>query len=121
MSNRNAASYVVEGTFRDPQGRLYQSDGQVLREIFPDHVDSILAWLNSSLAQRWMKQRRLIPTQVLHAQPGQEALLGHEQVFFPTFQWEWTPGQWKHAASLILDLCEEAIDHGFILKDAPCR
>ena len=37
---------------------------------------------------------------------------------FPPIHGSATPGQWTEAASLTLDLCEEAIDGGFILKDA---
>jgi SAM-dependent methyltransferase len=60
----------------------------------------------------------LIPTEVLPSESEQPALLQHERIFFPSFPWEWTPGQWKHAASLTLDLCDEALDSGYILKDA---
>jgi hypothetical protein len=60
----------------------------------------------------------MVPTQILSAESGQAALLEHERIFFPTYPWEWTPGQWVQAASLTLDLCEEALDEGLILKDA---
>lgn len=106
------------GTFRDPQGRLYREGARILREIYPGSVDSVLAWLNSPLAQRWMNQRQMVPTRVVSAEPGKTALLEHEPIFFPSYPWEWTPGQWIHAASLTLDLCEESIDSGLILKDA---
>ncbi|MGA8740547.1 MAG: class I SAM-dependent methyltransferase [Terracidiphilus sp.] len=106
------------GTFRDPQGRLFHDGERILREIYPDHVETAITWIRSPLAQRWMQQRRLIPSTVLASAPGEPALLEHERVFFPSYPWEWTPGQWKHAASLTLDLCEEALDHEYILKDA---
>ncbi len=106
------------GTFRDPQGRLYRDGDRILREIYPESVGPALDWLRSPLAQRWMQQGRMIPTEILSSQPEQLALLEHERVFFPSYPWEWTPGQWIHAASLTLDLCEDALESGFILKDA---
>lgn len=112
------AEPVAEGTFRDPQGRLYRDGDRILREVHAEHAPPVVTWLRSPLAERWMEQRRMVPTKVLAAEPGQPALLEHERVLFPTYPWEWTPGQWMEAAALTLDLCEEALDEGLILKDA---
>ncbi len=114
----NQRSSIAEGTFRDPEGRLYWAGDRILREIYTQHAPSVLAWLQSPLVQRWVEQRRMVPTQVLSCESGQPALLEHERIFFPSYPWEWTPGQWMDAASLTLDLCEEALDDGLILKDA---
>jgi hypothetical protein len=65
-----------------------------------------------------MKQGRMISTEILPRKPGEPLRFEHPRVFFPSYPWEWTPGQWKHAASLTLDLCEEAVRTGYILKDA---
>lgn len=105
-------------TFRDPQGRLYLEGDRVLREIYPDHLVPVLNWVQSSVAREWMRQGRLIPTAILPTASGDAGLLEHERLFFPSYPWEWSPGQWRAAASLTLDLCEEALGQGFILKDA---
>ena len=118
MQTADSTAQRVHGTFRDPQGRLFRDGDRILREIYPEHVETVLAWIASPLAERWFQQRKMIPTEVLPFEEGQKKLLQHERVFFPSYPWEWTPGQWKHAASLTLDLCEEALDSGFILKDA---
>ena len=109
---------IAPGTFRDPQGRLFRDGDRILREVYTQYAPLALAWLRSPLAQRWIEQRRMVPTQVLSAESGQAALLEHERILFPSFPWEWTPGQWVHAALLTLDLCEEALGEGVILKDA---
>jgi SAM-dependent methyltransferase len=109
---------TAQATFRDPEGRVFEEGDQILREVYPQHVEAVLAWMSSPLAQRWMEQGRLTPTKVLESEPGKAALLEHERIFFPSFPWEWTPGQWVSAATLTLDLCEEAIEQGVILKDA---
>ncbi len=108
----------VHGTFRDPQGRLYRDGDRILREIYPGHAEEVLAWIGSPLAKLWFQQRRMVPTEVLPTHSGRPTLLQHERLFFPSYPWEWTPGQWKHAASLTLDLCDDALDSGYILKDA---
>jgi hypothetical protein len=107
-----------EGTFRDPAGRLYRDGGRILREVYARQAPSVLEWVRSPLAQRWMQQRRMAATEILSSAPAGPVLLEHEIVFFPAYPWEWAPGQWIDAASLTLDLCEEAMESGFILKDA---
>lgn len=107
-----------QGTFRDPEGRLFRNGDRILREVYPQHAPAVLAWLRSPLAQRWIQEGRLTPTQILSSESGQPALLEHERIFFPSYPWEWTPVQWVDAARLTLDLCEEALDDGMILKDA---
>jgi hypothetical protein len=109
---------ILEGTFRDPAGRLYRDGDRILREVYPQHSAPVLAWLQSPLAQRWMQQGRMAATTIVASEPGQTVLLEHERIFFPTYPWEWAPSQWRKAASLTLDLCEEALDDGFVLKDA---
>jgi SAM-dependent methyltransferase len=106
------------GTFRDPGGRLYRDGDRILREVNAESAPSALSWLQSSTALRWTEQRRLVSTRILSSEPGQTALLEHERIFFPSYPWEWTPGQWMESARLTLDLCEEVLDQGLILKDA---
>lgn len=108
----------TNGTFRDPQGRLYLEGDRVFREIYPDHVQPVVAWLQSPIVRDWMQQGRLISTMILPGDTEQAALLEHERLFFPSYPWEWSPGQWRAAAALTLDLCEEALGHGYVLKDA---
>lgn len=86
--------------------------------MYPEHAEAVLAWLQSQLAVRWVEQGHLIPTQIVDYSPNAGATLEHEQIVFPSYPWEWTPGQWKLAAKLTLDLCEEALESGYILKDA---
>jgi SAM-dependent methyltransferase len=45
-------------------------------------------------------------------------VLRHPRIPIPSYPWEWTPAQWLAAADLTLNLCEEAICNGWILKDA---
>lgn len=105
-------------SFRDPQGSVVRRGDQILREIYPEHTQSVLAWIQSPLAQEWMRARRLIPTTVAHPLSERPLVLEHERVFFPSYPWEWAPGQWLSAGLATLDLCSEALDADYILKDA---
>lgn len=105
-------------TFRDPQGRLHRNREQVIREIYPQHFEKVRSWIQSPLAQRWMQARHLVPTKVSSLQSEGSLQLEHEPIFFPSYPWEWAPGQWLCAGLLTLDLCDEALGEGYILKDA---
>lgn len=118
MPHADLPPSTLTTTFRDPQGKLFEDGNRILREIVPEHREAVLAWMNSPLAQSWMQQRRMVPTETLPTDVGKPILLQHERIFFPTFPWEWTPGQWLAAGRLTLDLCDEALDAGYILKDA---
>lgn len=118
MSFAHQLASAQTPTFRDPQGTLYRDENRILREIHLESAQQVLLWVRSPVAERWVQQRRLVATRVLSAEPGQPLLLEHERIFFPSYPWEWTPGQWLSAASLTLDLCEESLDAGYILKDA---
>jgi SAM-dependent methyltransferase len=60
----------------------------------------------------------MVGTEVREQRTDGSLLLEHERIFFPSYPWEWTPGQWHAAAELTLNLCEEAVGAGYILKDA---
>jgi SAM-dependent methyltransferase len=60
----------------------------------------------------------MVRTELREQRTDGSLLLEHERIFFPSYPWEWTPGQWRGAAELTLDLCEEAVEAGYILKDA---
>lgn len=65
-----------------------------------------------------MQAGRLVLTRIASSQPDSPLLLEHERIFFPSYPWEWAPGQWLCAGLLTLDLCDEALGAGYILKDA---
>lgn len=104
-------------TFRDPAGSLRIVDDRVLRRVVRSQAGAALRFLQSPLAQDWVRRGNLIETYFLGEESG-ELTLEHPRVFFPSYPWEWTPSAWLAAAHLTLDLCESLLDDGFILKDA---
>ena len=105
-------------TFRDPAGSLRIDDDRVLRTVRPEYAEDCLHFLSSELAQSWIASGRLVETRVLSRAPGEQLELEHQRVFFPSYPWEWTPGQWIAAGNLTLDFAEQQLSIGRVLKDA---
>ena len=105
-------------TFRDPAGSLRIVGEQVLRTVHPQSAAEALRFLQSDLVRGWEQQGLLVSTSIVSADKGEPLLLQHPRVFFPSYPWEWTPGQWVAAGELTLELCTQALHHGWILKDA---
>ena len=105
-------------TFRDPAGSLRIRGDHVLRTVHPHHAAESLRFLQSDLARRWTDEGHLIASHVLSAEKNQPLLLEHPRVFFPSYPWEWTPGQWVAAGELTLELCGQLLHQGWTLKDA---
>ena len=121
-------------SFRDPGGRLFVHQGQILRAVSADGLDCLTSYQRSSAAQRFTQERRIVATEVLsedevnqvRASGGIEflkdydvkLLLRHEAIPFPSFPYEWAP-EMLHAAGMhTLDLARELLGEGYGLKDA---
>lgn len=105
-------------TFRDPAGTLRIEGSEVLRTIHPEYAQDALDFVHSPLAERWVREGRLVASTILCSEPEQPPVLAHPYIFFPSYPWEWTSGQWIAAGEMTLALCEELIRDGRILKDA---
>ena len=70
------------------------------------------------LARRWTTEGHLVATEVVSSVQDEALVLEHPRVFFPSYPWEWTPGQWVAAAELTLEFCRQLLHQGWILKDA---
>jgi SAM-dependent methyltransferase len=106
------------GTFRDPAGSLYFDEAKVFRHVRPAFGAETESFLASALARKWIESGRMVATVIVGRDIDGSLLLEHERIEYPTYPWEWTPGQWAAAGELTLDLCEESLAAGLILKDA---
>ena len=103
-------------TFRDPAGSLRFEGELAVRRIAPSARAEVLDFLESPLCQTMQQRGDLIAAEVDDSVP--QLILRHPRIPIPTYPWEWTPAQWLAAADLTLNLCDEAIAAGWILKDA---
>lgn len=111
------ASQPTLRTFRDPAGCLYFEGERVLRTVSATHGAAALTFLSSNEAREWVKRGRLIESTTVSCE-GDEVLLEHPRVWFPSYPWEWPPSAWMAAAELTLSICEDLLGTGLILKDA---
>ena len=103
-------------TFRDPAGSLSFQDDLVIRTIGAAARAEVLELLESPFCRSMQQRGDLIDAAIDDA--GAALRLHHPKISIPTYPWEWTPSQWLAAAELTLDLCDEALAAGWILKDA---
>src|SRR5665213_3518505 len=109
-------SALPGATFRDPAGSLSFEDGLVLRRIGESARADVLALLDAPFCGAMQRRGDLIDAEIDNS--GGALCLRHPRIAIPTYPWEWTPSQWLAAAELTLDLCEQALAAGWILKDA---
>jgi 2-polyprenyl-3-methyl-5-hydroxy-6-metoxy-1,4-benzoquinol methylase len=105
---------VPSPTFRDPAGSLRLEGDSAIRTIHPAACEAVLDFVTSAFSLRMQLRGDMIGTIV---EEGGTQLV-HPRVDVPNYPWEWTPSQWLAAAELTLRLCREAIEEGWILKDA---
>jgi SAM-dependent methyltransferase len=103
-------------TFRDPAGSLSFEDDHVIRRIDASARAATLDLLDSPFCTSMQQSGDLIGSEVEDSTP--HLCLRHPKIPIPTYPWEWTPSQWLDAAELTLNLCEQALSDGWILKDA---
>ena len=104
-------------TFRDPAGSLSIAGEEVLRQVRPEYVAGTLEFLESPVRKRWEQRGDMVATEIVSQGPD-GLTLRHPRVWFATYPWEWTLGQWRAAAELTLTMQQEALAEGWILKDA---
>ncbi len=113
-------------TFRDPAGQLRLEQFHALRRIHPLAEDETLAFLASPLRAALERRGSLIETEIARPphsastirQESGQLWLKHPLVDPISYPWEWTTAQWRSAAELTLQIASEAVDAGWMLKDA---
>jgi SAM-dependent methyltransferase len=111
-------SAVPGATFRDPAGSLSFEDDLVIRRIGPAARGAVLDLLDSPFCKTLQQRGDLIDAAIDDSDSNGGLCLRHPKIPIPTYPWEWTPSQWLAAAELTLNLCEEALAAGWMLKDA---
>jgi SAM-dependent methyltransferase len=105
-----------DSTFRDPAGSLVVEQNRAVRTIRPEFREPVFEFLNSGFYRRAVERGDMVSSVVEDGADGLHLI--HPRVRIPTYPWEWTASQWLAAAELTLRLCDEALDDGWILKDA---
>lgn len=111
----------VPGSFRDPAGFVFESDGVLYREVDRSFADTWDAVAGSGLFEALQAEGLLVGHEVVDASVGSErahVVVRPERVPVISFPYEWCPGQLRDAALLTLKVQAVALEHGMILRDA---
>lgn len=117
MDKKNA------GSFRDPNGFVFERNGLVLRQVNQAYRREYDQLMSSGLYNQLAKSNTL----VTHEELGSEAAFDLEKVYkvikpeqlgFFSYPYEWCFDQLKDAAILTLAIARRALEFNMILKDA---
>jgi hypothetical protein len=114
------------GSFRDPDSRVFYSDGAVLRALSERGARDWRALAGSRLFGAATAEGRLVATEEVAVGDDLQllrttrpaAVLRHERIPLVSYPYEWPPGMLRDAALLQLDLLLAALDEDLTLKDA---
>lgn len=116
---------IDPGSFRDHDGRVFQSAGRIYRALSASGLESWRAVEASRFFPRLVAKGRVVTTSTCDgATPLAElegdwaGCLEHEALPLQSYPYEWSFEMLKDAALLQLDILAAALEEGFTLKDA---
>lgn len=109
--NRHASS------FRDPSGYIFTDNGTIYRAVNPLYFRQYRSLSDSGFYKKLFDNNLLIPHEEI--QSGEDRIvLKPEKISFFSYPYEWSFGQYKHAALHTLKLQKYCLQNGYTLKDA---
>lgn len=115
----------MQGTFRDPSGSLFDAGGRILRIVRPSEAAGFEALLGTAAVAGLVARGALVGTRRVDARdvPSQlQSLDGtwfeHDRIGFTSLPAEWSAAMLAQAALHTLNVNEELLRQGLILKDA---
>jgi ribosomal protein L11 methylase PrmA len=115
-----ANSARLGGSFRDPNGFLFNRDGALYRQVNPAYRPHYERLMAGGLYADLVKRGWLVPHEETDPALGDGAwkVLRPERLPFISYPYEWSFSQLKDAALLTLRIQGRALRHGLTLKDA---
>ncbi len=118
----SAETGLEPGSFRDPESRVFYSDGEVYRALSADGLSDYQALVEAGLLddERLVRTEQAEGTEALRGLLVHEpaAVLRHERIPFVSYPYEWTFSMLKDAALVQLDLLLAALEQNMVLKDS---
>lgn len=110
-TNRHASS------FRDPSGNIFMHDGELLRAVNPIYFEQYRSLTDSGFYKKLIDNGLLIAHEEVDVNETQITIRPEKIPFF-SYPYEWSFGQYKHAALHTLKLQKYCLQNGYTLKDA---
>lgn len=109
-------------SFRDPSGFVYHNEGTLYRFVSRSIEQEWKQFLSSGLYEKLVAKKLLLPFREINEnhwnEPGWLITLEPQQISILNYPWEWSFSQLKDAALTTLEICQTALQHQMILKDA---
>ncbi|HEV7804273.1 MAG TPA: hypothetical protein VGO80_00525 [Solirubrobacteraceae bacterium] len=115
---------AVPGSFRDPDSRVFERDGDVFRALSTRGLDDWNALRASDAFAQLTERGSVIETQDVGDEhpatlrDGWAGVLRHASIPFVSYLYEWTFGMLRDAALLQLDVLERCLSDGLMVKDS---
>ena len=110
------------GSFRDPSGRLFTSDGRLYRQVNACYAANYDCLMQSGLYRTLADQSLLVPHAEIVEPLGwpetRYKILEPDLIPFISYPFEWSFSQLKQAALATLRIQRLAVGRGMTLKDA---
>lgn len=113
------------GSFRDRSGRVYREEDRIFRGLSLAALESWRRLEASGLYAKLHEAGRIVGTRLVPPREvpsalaglGWDAVLEHDPVPFVSHPWEWPFEMLRDAALLELDVLDEALEKGMVLRD----
>lgn len=113
------------GSFRDRSNRVYRAGDRILRGIDAQASRNWQDIASEPFFLKLLAAGKVVATEDASATVGADqglsqwhSVLSHEVIPFVSYPYEWSFGMLKDAALLHLEILEEAIPNGWVLKDS---
>ncbi len=116
QSQQDAIQRREASSFRDPAGQIVIRGGIVSREINPFGMADYNLFITSGLYKALLDKKLIISHKEI--QEGPALCLLPRQLDFISYPYEWPFSYYKKAALATIEIAEEALKHGMMLKDA---
>ncbi|GAA4723648.1 class I SAM-dependent methyltransferase [Phytohabitans rumicis] len=104
-------------SFRDPAGRVFYVDGEVLRGLGPGAADDWRALVATEFFGRFVGAGKICETEEASQRDDWALVLRHERIPFVSYPYEWSFAMLRDAALLHLEILRAALDEGLTTKD----
>lgn len=111
----------ISSSFRDPNGFIFESNGEFYRQINHSYSENYDLLMSSGLYEKLVKENLLVPhTEDDKIQKPENAykIIKPEKIPFISYPYEWSFSELKDAAKITLQIQKIALDFGMSLKDA---
>jgi len=113
---------IDRGSFRDPSGQVFASNGRIYRSIFEYGVKEFVAVRDAGVYDKLITDGLLIPHEEVDfgkwAPEGTVFCLTHPRIPMVSYPWEWPFSLLKDAALIHLKTMKKLVPDGFWLRDA---